>query len=51
MDLKDGCLEQQEAPGWRFGTEYTQLPSLGELAPSFAGGNPFGCDSEHGREC
>lgn len=51
VDLKDGFLEQQEAPGWGVGTEYTQLPSLGELAPSFAGGNPLGCDSEHGREC
>ena len=25
VDLKDGYLEQQEAQGWRFGTEYTHL--------------------------
>ena len=23
VELKDGYLEQQEAQGWRFGTEYT----------------------------
>ena len=25
VELKDGYLEQQEAQGWRFGTEYTHL--------------------------
>lgn len=25
VELKDGYLEQQEAEGWRFGTEYTHM--------------------------
>uniref|UniRef100_A0A8D0HUC2 Protein C receptor n=1 Tax=Sus scrofa TaxID=9823 RepID=A0A8D0HUC2_PIG len=39
MDLKDGYPEQEEVPGWQFGTEYThqtcvnQLPSFGEEIP------------------
>lgn len=48
MDLKDGYLEQQEAQGWGFGTEYTQIKSLGELVPFLWGRNPLGFNSNHG---
>lgn len=47
MDLKDGDLEQQDSQGWEFGTEYTQLKSLGELVPYLWGRNPLGFDSNH----
>lgn len=50
IDLKDGYLEQQEAQGWGFGTEYTQLMSLGELDPFLCGKNPSGFDSNDGQE-
>lgn len=47
MDLKDGDLEQQDSQGWEFGTQFTQLKSLGELVPYLWGRNPLGFDSNH----